>query len=177
MSILNNSNEKSPGPDDFRGKFFKVCRDIVGREFTNVVKSFFTNHRWLNASETNQCLITHVPKKKGDTTMGNFKSISWCNTTSKAISKISANSLTPVLCLKQFLTTNLLYWKGDCRGKKFGFKFLRGFNSTCRGLEKLVSRLILDIAMPFDTKDWFALDLTMYNFECILSYSPPFSWF
>lgn len=82
---------KIPGPDGFNVGFFLNAWDIVGLDFTNAVRSFFTLGCMLK--EVNATAIALVPKVPNPKSMCDFRPISCCNTIYKCIFKILASRL------------------------------------------------------------------------------------
>ncbi|GMP97184.1 hypothetical protein CsSME_00045547 [Camellia sinensis var. sinensis] len=82
---------KAPGPDGFSAGFFKSSWDIVGREVTQAVRTFFESGRLL--SEVNSTIIALIPKVPNPVKVGDFRPISCCNTIYKCIAKIMANRI------------------------------------------------------------------------------------
>lgn len=82
---------KSLGPDGFNVNFFLHSWDIMGRDFTLAVKSFFQQGCFLRG--TNSTTIALVPKIANPSSMNDYRPISCCNTTYKCISKIIASRL------------------------------------------------------------------------------------
>ncbi|XP_028070654.1 uncharacterized protein LOC114273089 [Camellia sinensis] len=86
---------KAPGPDGFSAGFFKISWNIVGREVTQAVRTFFESGRLL--SEVNSTIIALIPKVPNPVKVGDFRPISCCNTIYKCIAKIIANRIKTVL--------------------------------------------------------------------------------
>lgn len=86
---------KSPGPDGFNVNFFLFSWDIVGRDFTHAVQSFFKRGCLLRG--TNSTAIALIPKVVNPTSMNDYRHISYCNTTYKCILKIIVARLKGVL--------------------------------------------------------------------------------
>ncbi|XP_028091363.1 uncharacterized protein LOC114291701 [Camellia sinensis] len=86
---------KAPGPDGFSAGFFKSAWNIVGREVTQAVRTFFESGRLL--SEVNSTIIALIPKVPNPVKVGDFRPISCCNTIYKCIAKIIANRIKTVL--------------------------------------------------------------------------------
>ncbi|KAL7197291.1 hypothetical protein ACSBR2_019886 [Camellia fascicularis] len=86
---------KAPGPDGFTACFFKASWDIVGKEVTQAIRSFFQSGKLL--SEVNSTIIALIPKAPNPVKVGDFRPISCCNTIYKCIAKIIANRIKVVL--------------------------------------------------------------------------------
>lgn len=88
---------KSPGPDGFNVNFFLHYWNIVGRDFTLAIQSFFKSGCLLRG--TNSTAIVLVPKVLHPSSISDYRPISCCNTTYKCISKILASRLKVILPL------------------------------------------------------------------------------
>ncbi|XP_028095882.1 uncharacterized protein LOC114295781 [Camellia sinensis] len=86
---------KAPGPDGYSAGFFKSSWDIVGKEVTLAIKSFFDSGKLL--SEINSTIIALIPKIPNPMNVGDYRPISCCNTIYKCIAKIIANRVKLVL--------------------------------------------------------------------------------
>ncbi|XP_018460019.2 uncharacterized protein LOC108830945 [Raphanus sativus] len=82
---------KAPGPDGFSSEFFTGSWDLVGRDFLDAVRSFFTSSRL--PRQTNATVISMIPKITGASSLSDFRPVSLCNTVYKVISKILGSRL------------------------------------------------------------------------------------
>ena len=82
---------KAPGPNGYSAGFFKSSWDIVGKDVTLAIKSFFDTGKLL--SEVNSTIIALIPKVPNPMHVGDYRPISCCNTIYKCIAKIIANRL------------------------------------------------------------------------------------
>lgn len=86
---------KAPGPNGYTAEFFREAWDVVGKELTLAVQSFFKFGflpKGLNAT-----ILALIPKKTDAREMKDYRPISCCNVLYKVISKILANRLKLVL--------------------------------------------------------------------------------
>ncbi|KAF7152387.1 hypothetical protein RHSIM_Rhsim01G0140300 [Rhododendron simsii] len=93
---------KAPGSDGFPGLFFQKYGDIVGRDISETVISFFQTG--FLTKELNHTNVTLIPKVRNPKSMSHLRPISLCHFVYKIISKILANRLQPFingLILKQ----------------------------------------------------------------------------
>jgi len=65
--------DSAPGPDDFGGSFFHSCWDIVGYDFCNAVKQFFSLKWVLPGMNAN--VVCLIPKIHGATSIKDFRPI------------------------------------------------------------------------------------------------------
>eukprot|EP00253_Pinus_taeda_P031912 PITA_31912 len=87
--------DKAPGPDDFTAAFFKCHWDIIKKDYTRMVRNFFSKCKMgSNIKSTHLALI---PKDPNPQTFDRFRPISLCNVSYKIISKILANRLKSIL--------------------------------------------------------------------------------
>lgn len=86
---------KSPGPDGFRGVFFKYYWSIIYEDiFTLISQAFSSGYFDPSISET---LIALIPKVDCPSSFKEFRLISLCNTLYKLITKVLANRIRPML--------------------------------------------------------------------------------
>lgn len=85
-TLLKLNPNKSPGPDGFTSIFFKSAWSLVGDETTRAILNFFETG--FLPTSTNATILILVPKRLGASSITDYRPISCCNTTYKAISKI-----------------------------------------------------------------------------------------
>lgn len=81
----------APGPDGFGGCFFSSCWDVVGKDVTLAVQSFFTNGYIL--PHFNSSLLILIPKSHDTEGITDFQPIALANFVFKIITKILTHRL------------------------------------------------------------------------------------
>lgn len=84
-------SNKSPGPDGYTAKFYKVSWPVIGKDFVVVVQSFLVFG--LMPKSVNATSFFLVPKTMEANNMSDFWPIACCNLMYKVISKLIANML------------------------------------------------------------------------------------
>lgn len=82
------NSDSTGGPDvyGYTGEFYQACWNIIAKDMTKMVQSFFCGHELPRYSTcTNLALI---PKKKDITTFSDMRPVSLSNFTSKVFSRI-----------------------------------------------------------------------------------------
>jgi hypothetical protein len=87
--------DKSPGPDGFNNEFLKRCWHIIKHDFYNLGTGFFMNDICLRS--INGSFITLIPKVDSPSRATDFRPISLLNISIKALTKILANRLQPLI--------------------------------------------------------------------------------
>lgn len=88
-------NNKSPGPDSYKTKFFKASWSIIGKDLTAAVQSFFVKD--FLPKGINTIILALIPKKEAAVEMKDYRPISLCNVLYMVISKILANRIKGIL--------------------------------------------------------------------------------
>ncbi|GFY91496.1 hypothetical protein Acr_07g0016920 [Actinidia rufa] len=94
-SLFSIGDDKAPGPDGYSAHFFKRAWNIVGTEFCEAVKEFFSSGQILK--QMNHSMIALVPKSCNASKVEEFRPIACCNVSYKVISKILAGRLSVIL--------------------------------------------------------------------------------
>ncbi|KAL9664441.1 hypothetical protein QQ045_019841 [Rhodiola kirilowii] len=87
---------KASGPDGFSALFFQENWDLVKEDVIQYSLRFLNEGAELN-KETNETLITLIPKTRSPSTFDEFRPISLCNVVMKVVTKALANKLKTVL--------------------------------------------------------------------------------
>ncbi|KAL3530646.1 hypothetical protein ACH5RR_009968 [Cinchona calisaya] len=84
---------KAPGPDGMSPLFFMQFWDIVGKDVTQAIQSFF--HSSFMLSALNETIISLIPKVEAPSNLSQYRPISLCNVIYKAITKLLQIGLSP----------------------------------------------------------------------------------
>jgi hypothetical protein len=89
-------SDKAPGPDDFKGIFFKKCWHTIKGDIIKVIEHFgdlhVQNFRWRNSAN-----IALLPKKEGAEEVSDYRPISLIHAVAKIIAKMLALRLVPFM--------------------------------------------------------------------------------
>lgn len=79
--------EKAPGPDGFKGKFFRSCWHLIKVDILRVFNKFYhlAGH---NFSALNEAVIALLPKKNGASEISHYRPISLIHSVVKLITKV-----------------------------------------------------------------------------------------
>ncbi|KAK4348291.1 hypothetical protein RND71_034630 [Anisodus tanguticus] len=94
-AVFDIGDDKAPGPDGFSAGFYKKSWDIIGGDFCDAVKEFFSSGQLLK--QINHTIIALVPKSTHSPMVTDFRPISCCNILYKVITKILAARVETVL--------------------------------------------------------------------------------
>lgn len=158
-------DSKSPGPDGFSAKFFKVCWNIIGSTVTGAVLEFFRSRSLLK--QINHSEIALIPKSSHASYVGDFRPISCCNVVYKLISKILVARIRPLLNdLVDSAQTAFLPGRNMVENIHLIQELLRGY---CR--KRISPRCIIkiDLQKAFDTISWAFIEdaLSALNFPSL----------
>ncbi|KAL0740389.1 hypothetical protein Bca4012_081902 [Brassica carinata] len=148
--VLKLNPNKSPGPDGYTSAFFKSAWSIVGEETTVAISQFFTSY--FLPSSANATILTLVPKKPGASAITDYRPISCCNTTYKAISKILVKRLKAILP-DVILPNQTAFVQGRLliENTLLASEIVQGYHRE-RGPKRITIKV--DIAKAFDTIRW-----------------------
>jgi hypothetical protein len=85
-------SDKSPGPDGFTGRFYKICWSIIKEDLMAAVIAIW-NRKFDNFHKLNSAFITLIPKKDNVDQVKDFRPISLVHSFAKLITKILASRL------------------------------------------------------------------------------------
>lgn len=151
---------KAPGPDGFNVDFFKDSWDIVGPSVTLAIKDFFGSGLLLK--ETNNTILTLVPKAPNASAMNDFRPIACCNTVYKCITKILANRMASVLPSIISPRQNAFV-----KGRRISDNILLAQELFVGFLHEpylLKCAIKVDFQKAYDTIDWGFLELVLQSF-------------
>ena len=83
------------GPDSMNGYFYQKCWRIIKNDLMGVVQAFFSG-QMIPKYFSHSCIV-FLPKFNNPNKMTEFRPISLSNFTSKIISKLVSNKLSPIL--------------------------------------------------------------------------------
>lgn len=147
-------DKKAPGPDGYTSRFFKSTWNIVGQDVCLAIKDFFDNGTLLK--ETDNTIISLVPKVPTPSKVNDFRPISCCNVLYKCISKLISDrikvSLDHIVSENQSafvpgrsISDNILLTQ----------ELMRGYHIN-RGAARCAFKV--DIQKAYDTVDWQFLE-------------------
>lgn len=141
---------KSPGPDGFTSAFYKSAWSIVGEETLDAINRFFVSG--FLPSSANSTILTLVPKKPGASAITDYRPISCCNTTYKAISKILVKKLKLILN-EVDLPNQTAFVKGRLliENTLLASEIVQGYHREGGPIRITIK---VDIAKAFDTIRW-----------------------
>jgi hypothetical protein len=146
-------NDKSPGPDGFTGRFYKVAWATIKADIINAINAFWAND-FRSFSHLNDAHLVLLKKKEHPEQIKDFRPISLIHSFGKLITKCLANRLAAVL--DQLVQNNQ---SAFIKGRSLHDNF-RNVQLTCKALHRARRPCILlkvDIARAFDSVDWIFL--------------------
>lgn len=84
-------DDKAPGPDGYNSCFFKSSWSIVGEDFMEAIRYFFTHLKLPKCIAATRIVL--IPKKENPSNLSEYRPISCCTVIYKCISKIIANRI------------------------------------------------------------------------------------
>ncbi|GAA0171436.1 hypothetical protein LIER_25464 [Lithospermum erythrorhizon] len=94
-TIFDIGDDKAPGPDGYSSAFFKKNWKIVGEDFMNGVKEFFSYGKMVK--QLNHTIIALIPKTDHDPKVGDFQPIGCTNVAYKTITKNLIKRMEPLV--------------------------------------------------------------------------------
>ncbi|GKF25928.1 RNA-directed DNA polymerase, eukaryota, reverse transcriptase zinc-binding domain protein, partial [Tanacetum coccineum] len=88
-ALFDIGDNKAPGPDGYSAVFFKKAWKVIGEDFCNAIKEFFTARKMLN--DLNSTVVSLIPK------IQNHLKVTCCNVVYKCISKVITGRIKKVL--------------------------------------------------------------------------------
>ncbi|KAK0598373.1 hypothetical protein LWI29_034075 [Acer saccharum] len=94
-AIFEMNPSKAPGPDGFQAMFFQKYWKLVGADFSKVCLQVLNGRS--SIADFNHTFVALIPKIKNPLSPNDFRPISLCSVTYKAITKVLANRLKGIL--------------------------------------------------------------------------------
>ena len=94
-ALFSIGDDKALGLDGYSSFFFKRAWNVVGADFCDVVKKFFSSSQILK--QINHLVIALVPKSNNASRVEDFRPIACCNVSYKVISTILSSRLSLLL--------------------------------------------------------------------------------
>ena len=148
--IMDMPSDKAPGPDGFSGLFYKVCWDIISKDFMEIM---FELHRSNFASfgRLNSSIITLLPKKECSLEVADFRPFNLIHGVAKIFAKVLAVCLAPLLLALVSKVQNALI---GGRSMHENFKFVCNTAKVLHKRKTTVVLMKIDISKAFDTLSW-----------------------
>ena len=162
-TLLKLNPNKAPGPDGFTSAFFKAAWSLVGEETMDSIRNFFVTA--FLPSTTNATLLTLVPKRPGASRITDYRPISCCNTSYKAISKILVKRL-KVIFPEVILPNQTAFVQGRLliENTLIASEIVQDYHKE-GGPQRITIKV--DIAKAFDTIRW------EFIFQCLRCIAVP----
>ena len=91
IAVKSMKNGKTPGPDGLSAELYALCWDVIGEDFTKVIKQLYETG--LMPAQMKEGNITLIHKKGDRSTLTNYRPISLLNTDYKIFNKILATRI------------------------------------------------------------------------------------
>ena len=159
-ALFNIEDGKSPGPDGYTSKFFKVMWCIIGDDFCKAIKEFFDSGELLK--EVNSTVIALIPKIKTPGKVSDFRPISCCSVIYKCISKILVSRISSFLgSIVSDNQSAFIPGRSILDNILLSQELVRGYHGK-RGYSRCA--LKVDIQKAYDTVNWKFLKNILYQF-------------
>ncbi|KAK3228941.1 hypothetical protein Dsin_000822 [Dipteronia sinensis] len=94
-AVFNMGPTKAPGPDGFQALFFQKFWGVVGADFSNICLRVLSGES--SIKEFNKTNVVLIPKTLNPISLKDFRPISLCSVVYKAVEKVLANRMKPLL--------------------------------------------------------------------------------
>lgn len=141
---------KAPGPDGYTSGFFIAAWSLLEEEVIAAISTFFRTG--FLPSTVKSTILSLIPKHPGASAITDYRSISYCSTLYKTISKILVSKMKPIL-LELILPNQTAFIQGRLLVENIilATKLVDGYQKN-KGPAHITIKV--DIAKAFDTLSW-----------------------
>lgn len=148
--VFKSPAEKAPGRDDFIGKFYKECWEIVKKDLTAALQQLFELRAW-RWNLLNSGFITLVLKKDGAAKVTDYWPISLMHNVAKILGELMANRLAS--CINSMVSRAQSAFIKK-RSIQDNFLYVQNMIRKFHSAKEPMLFLKLDIAKAFDNVRW-----------------------